>query len=143
MRIAIFIVFFYVSVVRRSSVREKLNSNAVYLFVSHPITLVAFVLCFHTGVSVAAAEPVKVIIDAGIDDSMAISFALRSPAFDVHGITRVFGIATVFGDAHIGAVTANALTLAELSGRTFQSLEVICIGVDAERVLELFETTLS
>jgi inosine-uridine nucleoside N-ribohydrolase len=61
----------------------------------------------------AAAPPRKVILDTdpGIDDAMAILFALRSPALDVLGIT------TVFGNADIEVGTANALRLVELAGR--------------------------
>jgi inosine-uridine nucleoside N-ribohydrolase len=49
--------------------------------------------------------------DPGIDDAMAILFALRSPALEVLGIT------TVFGNADIEVGTANALRLVELAGR--------------------------
>ena len=58
-------------------------------------------------------RPRKVILDAdpGIDDAMAILFALRSPALDVVAIT------TVFGNADIEVATANALRLVELAGR--------------------------
>ncbi len=61
----------------------------------------------------ASPEPRKVIIDAdpGIDDSVAILFALHSPALEVLGIT------TVFGNADIEQATRNALTLVELAGR--------------------------
>jgi inosine-uridine nucleoside N-ribohydrolase len=56
--------------------------------------------------------PTKIIIDTdpGIDDAMAILFALRSPALEVVGIT------TVFGNATIDNATANALTLVGLEG---------------------------
>ena len=59
------------------------------------------------------ANPRKVIVDAypGIDDALAMLFALRSPALDVLGIT------TVFGNANIEVGTANALRLVELAGR--------------------------
>jgi inosine-uridine nucleoside N-ribohydrolase len=58
-------------------------------------------------------RPRKVILDTdpGIDDAMAILFALRSPALDVLGIT------TVFGNADVEVGTANALRLVELVGR--------------------------
>jgi len=58
-------------------------------------------------------RPRRVILDAdpGIDDAMAIVFALRSPALEVLGIT------TVFGNADIEVGTANALRLVELVGR--------------------------
>ncbi len=58
------------------------------------------------------ARPRMVILDAdpGIDDAMAILFALRSPALEVLGIT------TVFGNADIEVATANALRLVELVG---------------------------
>ncbi|MFQ5525678.1 MAG: nucleoside hydrolase [Thermoanaerobaculia bacterium] len=60
------------------------------------------------------ATPVKVIIDAdpGVDDSMAILFALRSPALEVVGIT------TVFGNVAIDNATKNALTLVNLAGQS-------------------------
>ena len=68
-----------------------------------------------SAVSLTQAEsiaPVKVIIDSdpGIDDAMAILFALRSPALEVVGIT------TVFGNTTIDHATANALTLVGLAG---------------------------
>lgn len=68
-----------------------------------------------SAVSLTQAEevvPVKVIIDAdpGIDDAMAILFALRSPALEVVGIT------TVFGNTTIDHATTNALTLVGLAG---------------------------
>lgn len=57
---------------------------------------------------------IKVLIDAdpGVDDSMAILFALSSPALEVVGIT------TVFGNTSIDNGTANALTLVDLAGVT-------------------------
>ena len=59
-----------------------------------------------------AVKSRKVILDTdpGIDDAMAILFALRSPALDVLGIT------TVFGNADTDVGTANALRLVELAG---------------------------
>jgi uridine nucleosidase len=54
----------------------------------------------------------KIIFDTdpGIDDTMALTFALRSPELEVVGVTSVFGNAE-------GAVTAqNALRLVELEG---------------------------
>jgi uridine nucleosidase len=76
----------------------------------------SLVLAFALGTlaTPAAAEgpPVKVLIDAdtGIDDAMAILFALRSPALEVVGITSVFGNTTLEN------ATANALRLVELAG---------------------------
>ena len=60
------------------------------------------------------AEQRKVIIDTdpGIDDAMAIFFALESPELDVIGLT------TVFGNAHVETCTTNALLLLEIAGRT-------------------------
>ena len=59
------------------------------------------------------ANPRKVIVDAdpGIDDALAVLFALRLPALEVLGIT------TVFGNANIDVATENALRLVELLGR--------------------------
>ncbi len=79
----------------------------------------ALLVCFFTAVAARAdarqrdANPRKVIVDAdpGIDDALAMLFALRSPALEVLGIT------TVFGNASIEVGTANALRLVELVGR--------------------------
>lgn len=58
--------------------------------------------------------PQKIIIDTdpGIDDTMAIFFALSSPELDVIGLT------TVFGNVHVPLATQNALRLLEIAGRT-------------------------
>jgi purine nucleosidase len=60
------------------------------------------------------APPRKIIIDAdpGIDDAMAIFYALASPELDVVGIT------SIFGNADISVCTTNALKLLEIAGRT-------------------------
>lgn len=57
--------------------------------------------------------PRKIVIDTdpGIDDAMAIFYALRSPELDVLGLT------TVFGNAYTPIGTANALRLLEIAGR--------------------------
>ncbi|HEY7626579.1 MAG TPA: nucleoside hydrolase [Ilumatobacteraceae bacterium] len=57
--------------------------------------------------------PQKVLIDTdpGIDDAMAIFYALASPELDVVGLT------TVFGNAHTDVCTTNALRLVEIAGR--------------------------
>lgn len=54
----------------------------------------------------------KIIIDTdpGIDDAFAIFYALKSPAFDVLGLT------TVYGNASITQTTHNALALVDLAG---------------------------
>ena len=59
------------------------------------------------------AEQRKIIIDTdpGIDDAMAIFYALESAELDVIGLT------TVFGNAHVETCTTNALTLLEIAGR--------------------------
>ena len=54
----------------------------------------------------------KIIFDTdpGVDDTMALTFALRSPELEVVGVTSVFGNAA-------GPITAqNALRLVELEG---------------------------
>ena len=55
----------------------------------------------------------KLIIDTdpGVDDAMAIFYALNSPEFDVIGIT------TVFGNAATSITTRNALRLLEIAER--------------------------
>ena len=56
----------------------------------------------------------KIIIDTdpGVDDAMAIFFALRSPELDVIGLT------TIFGNVRTDLATTNALRLLEIAGRT-------------------------
>jgi purine nucleosidase len=57
--------------------------------------------------------PKKIVIDTdpGIDDAMAILFALASPEIDVVGLT------TIFGNVHTPQATQNALRLLEFAGR--------------------------
>lgn len=63
-------------------------------------------------VTVASDGPKKIIFDGdpGVDDTMAIFFALRSPKIDVVGIT------TVFGNVTTDQATTNALRLIEMAG---------------------------
>ena len=55
----------------------------------------------------------KILIDTdpGIDDAMAIFYALASPELDVVGVT------SVFGNAHTSVCTTNALKLLEIADR--------------------------
>lgn len=57
--------------------------------------------------------PRKIIIDTdpGVDDTMAIFFALSSPELDVVGLT------TIFGNVHTELATKNALRLLSIAGR--------------------------
>lgn len=57
--------------------------------------------------------PKRILIDTdpGIDDAMAIFYALESPELEVVGLT------TVFGNAHTPVCTRNALRLLEVAGR--------------------------
>ncbi len=55
--------------------------------------------------------PVVLDVDTGIDDAMAIWYALASPRLDVQGIT------TCFGNGGIEVTTRNTLLAVELSGR--------------------------
>jgi len=59
------------------------------------------------------AAPRKIIIDTdpGIDDAMAIFYALASPELDVVGLT------TVFGNSHVEVCTANAIRILDIAGR--------------------------
>jgi inosine-uridine nucleoside N-ribohydrolase len=61
-----------------------------------------------------SALPRRIIIDTdpGIDDAMAIFYALASPELDVVGLT------TIFGNNTTEVCTANALSLLEIAGRT-------------------------
>lgn len=56
----------------------------------------------------------KIIIDTdpGVDDAMAIFFALHSPELEVIGLT------TIFGNVDTALATTNALRLLEIAGRT-------------------------
>ncbi len=55
----------------------------------------------------------KIIIDTdpGVDDAMAILFALKSPELELIGLT------TIYGNVHTDLATQNALRLVEFSGR--------------------------
>jgi len=59
-------------------------------------------------------NPRKIIFDTdpGVDDAMALYYALAHPALDVIGIT------TTFGNVSVEQATANALYLSALAGRT-------------------------
>ncbi|MFZ4718283.1 MAG: nucleoside hydrolase [Ilumatobacteraceae bacterium] len=59
------------------------------------------------------SAPTKILIDTdpGIDDAMAIFYALASPELEVVGLT------TVFGNAHTDVCTTNALRLLDIAGR--------------------------
>lgn len=72
--------------------------------------------------------PRKIIIDTdpGVDDAMAILFALQSPELNVVGLT------TVFGNVEVDLATANALRLVEFAGRS-----EIPVARGAEKPLEL------
>jgi len=56
----------------------------------------------------------KIIIDTdpGVDDTMAIYFALRSGQIDLIGLT------TIFGNVDVDLATVNALRILEIAGRT-------------------------
>ncbi len=57
----------------------------------------------------------KIIIDTdpGIDDAMAIFYALAAPELEVIGLT------TIFGNAHVEVCTANAIRLLDIAGRAY------------------------
>lgn len=60
------------------------------------------------------AEPCRMILDTdpGIDDAMAILFALKRPGIRLEALT------TVFGNTDVDTATVNALRLLELAGRS-------------------------
>lgn len=58
-----------------------------------------------------SARRIIIDTDPGIDDAMAIFFALRHPALDVIGLT------TIFGNVTTELATANALRLLDIAGR--------------------------
>lgn len=57
------------------------------------------------------AESIIIDTDPGIDDAMAIWFALKSPELDVLALT------TVYGNHYLEVTTRNALRVLELAGR--------------------------
>ena len=59
----------------------------------------------------AGARKILIDTDPGIDDAMAIFYALASPELDVVGLT------SVFGNAHVSVCTTNALKLLEIADR--------------------------
>ncbi len=69
--------------------------------------------------------PRKIIIDTdpGVDDTMAIFFALCSPELEIVGLT------SIFGNVHTELATKNALRLLEIAGRT--DIPVAAGAVDA------------
>jgi inosine-uridine nucleoside N-ribohydrolase len=62
-------------------------------------------------VTTASVRKVLIDTDPGIDDAMAIFYALASPELDVVGLT------SVFGNAHVSVCTTNALKLLEIADR--------------------------
>ncbi len=73
--------------------------------------------------------PRKILIDTdpGIDDAMAIFYALASPELEVVGLT------SVFGNAHTSVCTTNALKLLEIAGRAHIP---VAKGVDRPLVMD-------
>jgi purine nucleosidase len=59
------------------------------------------------------AEPCRMILDVdpGIDDAMAILYALNRPGIRLEALT------TTFGNTDVDTATANALRILELAGR--------------------------
>jgi inosine-uridine nucleoside N-ribohydrolase len=57
------------------------------------------------------ANPLIIDTDPGVDDAIAILFALASPELDVVGIT------TVFGNADVATTTRNAFAILDAAGR--------------------------
>ena len=55
--------------------------------------------------------PVIIDTDPGIDDAMAIFYALAAPELEVLGLT------TVYGNHHTDVCTTNALRLLDIAGR--------------------------
>jgi inosine-uridine nucleoside N-ribohydrolase len=66
-----------------------------------------------TATFAGVTSPTRILIDTdpGIDDAMAIFYALASPELEVVGLT------TVFGNAHTDVCTTNALRLLDIAGR--------------------------
>ena len=65
-----------------------------------------------TAQGAAARRRILIDTDPGIDDAMAIVYALASPELEVVGLT------TVFGNAHVDTCTTNALRILDIAGRS-------------------------
>ena len=65
-------------------------------------------------------EKILIDTDPGIDDAFAILYALKSPDFDVLGLT------TVYGNASIEQTTHNARALVDMGGKPCHRL--FCVG---------------
>jgi inosine-uridine nucleoside N-ribohydrolase len=74
---------------------------------------VTLLILLASGRFTTQAQARKVIIDtdAGIDDAVALVFALQHPGIEIVGIT------TVSGNAYVDQCTKNALRVVELSGK--------------------------
>ena len=64
-----------------------------------------------SGETTAAPRRILIDTDPGIDDAMAILYALASPELEVIALT------TVFGNAHVDTCTANAIRILDVAGR--------------------------
>jgi purine nucleosidase len=62
-------------------------------------------------IGAVATKPVIIDTDPGIDDAIAIFFALAAPELDITGLT------TVYGNSTVDTTTHNALALLEAAGR--------------------------
>src|SRR3990170_742714 len=68
---------------------------------------------YKSAVQVESHMPRKILFDTdpGVDDAMALLFALRSPELEVVGVT------TVYGNAEVEQTTRNALRVLDVAGR--------------------------
>ena len=85
--------------------------------------IVASLLLMLTNICFTAnAQSRKLIIDCdpGIDDATALILAMQYPAFEILGIT------SVFGNAYVEQATKNALRVVELSGKNIP----VCKGAE-------------
>ena len=69
---------------------------------------------YKSAVQVESHVPLKILFDTdpGVDDAMALLFALNSHELEVVGVT------TVYGNAEVEQTTRNALRVLEVAGRT-------------------------
>ncbi len=76
-----------------------------------------------------SSAPRKVIYDTdpGVDDAMALYYALAHPGIDIVGIT------TTFGNVTVDQAATNALYLSALAGRALREVAQSISAVDVGR----------
>lgn len=80
-----------------------------------PSTAALFLLC--ATIATYGAEKIIIDTDPGVDDAIAVIFALHSSELEILGLT------TIFGNVETELATANSLRLVEMSGKNIPVAE--------------------